>query len=147
MSRLHFYVGARFTVPGLDLFTFWSRKHAGGEIAAQNGCLATINELALAARAPGNDFHHCVLLGHSFGGLELNNTISHSATVRAIAARGTWPWRSIRQISPSAGPAVMPPGDLQLRGQTFLVRIRNLVPFIHPVDDDRMPNTDPYEAA
>jgi len=78
MSRLHFYVGAHFTVPGLDLFTFWSRKHAGGEIAAQNGCLATINELALAARAPGKDFHHCVLLGHSFGGLVLENTISHS---------------------------------------------------------------------
>jgi hypothetical protein len=49
-------------VPGLDLFTFCSRKHAGAEVAAQNGCLATINELALAARAPGKDFHHCVLL-------------------------------------------------------------------------------------
>jgi hypothetical protein len=44
-------------------------KHAGGEVAAQNGCLVTINELALAARAPGKEVHHCVLLGHSFGGL------------------------------------------------------------------------------
>ena len=47
--------GRDITVPGLDLFTFWSRKHAGGEVAAQNGCLATINELALAARAPGTE--------------------------------------------------------------------------------------------
>jgi hypothetical protein len=41
--------GRDITVPGLDLFTFWSRKRAGGEVAAQNACLATINELALAA--------------------------------------------------------------------------------------------------
>jgi hypothetical protein len=59
--------GRDITVPGLNLFTFWSRKHAGGEVAAQNACLATVNELALAARAPGKEFHHCVLLGHSFG--------------------------------------------------------------------------------
>jgi hypothetical protein len=31
-------------------------------------------------------------------------------------------------------------------GQTFLLRIRDLVPFVDPVDDDNMPNTDPYEA-
>jgi hypothetical protein len=56
--------GRDITVPVLDLFTFWSRKHAGGEVAAQNACLATINELALAARTPSKEFYHCVLLGH-----------------------------------------------------------------------------------
>jgi hypothetical protein len=37
-------------------------------MAAQNSCLATINELALAARAK-QQVHHCVLMEHSFGGL------------------------------------------------------------------------------
>ena len=48
-----------------------SRKHAGRELAAQNACLVTINELVLAARVTGKSFHYCVLLGHSFGGLVL----------------------------------------------------------------------------
>jgi hypothetical protein len=69
--------GIDLTVPGLKYLTFWSRKGAGATIAAQNGCLATISELALAARAPDKEYHHCVLLGHSFGGLVLENTISH----------------------------------------------------------------------
>ena len=80
-------------MPELDLFTFWSRKHAGGEVAAQNACLATINELALAARAPGKEFHHCVLLGHSFGGLVLENTISHSILdASSNGSRNSSPW-------------------------------------------------------
>jgi hypothetical protein len=66
--------GLDLTVPGLNFFTFWSRKSAGATIAAQNGRLATISELALAARAPDKTYHHCVLLGHSFGGLVLENT-------------------------------------------------------------------------
>src|SRR6201987_6215070 len=70
--------GKDLTVPGLNLLTFWNRKLAGGDVAAQNSCLATINELALAAREPGKQVHHCVLMGHSFGGLVLSNTISHS---------------------------------------------------------------------
>ena len=60
--------GKDLTVPGLDLLTFWNRKLTGGSVAAQNSCLATINELALTARAPGKQVHHCVLMGHSFGG-------------------------------------------------------------------------------
>jgi hypothetical protein len=85
--------GRDITVPGLDLFTFWSRKHAGGEVAAQNACLATINELALAARAPGKEVHHCVLLGHSFGGLVLENTISHSILdASSDGSRNSSPW-------------------------------------------------------
>jgi hypothetical protein len=85
--------GEDLTVPGLKLLTFWSRKAAGTTIAAQNGCLATISELALAARAPDKAYHHCVLLGHSFGGLVLENTISHSILdASSNGARNTSPW-------------------------------------------------------
>src|SRR5260370_25100500 len=70
--------GRDLTVPGVSLLTFWSRKSAGQIVASQNGCLAAISELALAARAPDKKYHHCVLLGHSFGGVVLGNTISHS---------------------------------------------------------------------
>ena len=85
--------GKNLTVPGLDLLTFWNRKLAGGDVAAQNSCLATINELALAAREPGKKVHHCVLMGHSFGGLVLSNTISHSILdASSTGARNASPW-------------------------------------------------------
>src|SRR5258708_33092654 len=81
------------TVPVAKFLTFWSRKSAGATIAAQNGCLATISELALAARAPDKTYHHCVLLGHSFGGLVLENTISHSILdASSTGSRNTSPW-------------------------------------------------------
>src|SRR6266446_6225186 len=63
--------GKDLTIPGLDLLTFYSRKAVGGQSAAQNSCLATINELALAAREPSKKLHHCILIGHSFGALLL----------------------------------------------------------------------------
>jgi hypothetical protein len=85
--------GKDLSVPGLDLLTFWNRKSAGSEVAAQNSCLATINELALAAREPGKQVHHCVLMGHSFGGLVLSNTISHSILdASSTGARNASPW-------------------------------------------------------
>src|SRR3984893_4428805 len=85
--------GVDVTVPVAKFLTFWSRKSAGTTIAAQNGCLATISELALAARAPDKTYHHCVLLGHSFGGLVLENTISHSILdASSTGARNTSPW-------------------------------------------------------
>jgi hypothetical protein len=85
--------GKDLTIPGLDLLTFWSRKSAGGEVAAQNGCLAAISELALAARAPDKKLHHCVLMGHSFGGLVLGNTISHSILdASSTGERNSSPW-------------------------------------------------------
>jgi hypothetical protein len=85
--------GKDLTVPGLNLLTFWNRKLAGGEVAAQNSCLATINELALAAREPGKRVHHCVLMGHSFGGLVLSNSISHSILdASSTGARNASPW-------------------------------------------------------
>jgi hypothetical protein len=85
--------GKDLSVPGLDLLTFWNRKSAGGQVAAQNSCLAAINELALAARAPGKELHHCVLMGHSFGGLVLSNTISHSILdASSEGVRNTSPW-------------------------------------------------------
>ena len=85
--------GRDLTVPGADMLTFWSRKAAGGQVAAQNGCLATISELALAARAPDKKLHHCVLMGHSFGGLVLGNTISHSILdASSSGARNSSPW-------------------------------------------------------
>src|SRR5260370_18076701 len=85
--------GRDLTVPGVSLLTFWSRKSAGQIVASQNGCLAAISELALAARAPDKKYHHCVLLGHSFGGLVLGNTISHSILDTASnGARNSSPW-------------------------------------------------------
>lgn len=85
--------GKDVTVPGLNFLTFWNRKSAGSAIAAQNGCLATISELALAARAPGKAFHYCLLLGHSFGGLMLESTISHSILdASSSGRRNTSPW-------------------------------------------------------
>src|SRR6266849_4943216 len=53
--------GKDLTFPGLNFLTFWSRKSTGGGIAAANSCLATIEELAVAAREPGKDYHHTVL--------------------------------------------------------------------------------------
>jgi hypothetical protein len=85
--------GKDITLPVAKFLTFWSRKGTGGTIAAQNGCLATISELALAARAPEKEYHHCVLLGHSFGGLVLENTISHSILdASSTGSRNTSPW-------------------------------------------------------
>jgi hypothetical protein len=85
--------GRDLTVPGLNLLTFWSRKSAGQIVASQNGCLAAISELALAARAPDKKYHHCVLLGHSFGGLVLGNTISHSILdAGSNGVRNSNPW-------------------------------------------------------
>ena len=85
--------GKDLAVPGLDLLTFWNRKSTGGEVAAENGCLAAISELALAARAPDKKLHHCVLMGHSFGGLVLGNTISHSILdASSTGERNSNPW-------------------------------------------------------
>src|SRR5260370_41063301 len=85
--------GRDLTVAGLNLLTFWSRKSAGQVVASQNGCLAAISELALAARAPDKKYHHCVLLGHSFGGLGLGNTISHSILDAGMnGVRNSSPW-------------------------------------------------------
>ena len=85
--------GIDLTLPVLKFLTFWSRKSTGYTIAAQNACLATLSELALAARAPDKTYHHCVLLGHSFGGLLLENTISHSILdASSTGTRNTSPW-------------------------------------------------------
>src|SRR5262249_47023254 len=52
-----------------------------------------ISELALAARAPDKKLHHCVLMGHSFGGLVLGNTISHSILdASGSGERNSSPW-------------------------------------------------------
>jgi hypothetical protein len=85
--------GLDVTLPVAKFLTFWSRKSTGYTIAGQNACLATISELALAARAPDKTYHHCVLLGHSFGGLVLENTISHSILdASSTGTRNTSPW-------------------------------------------------------
>jgi hypothetical protein len=85
--------GKDLSVPGLDLLTFWNRKSAGGQVASQNSCLAAISELAVAARAPDKQLHRCVLMGHSFGGLVLGNTISHSILdASSSGERNTSPW-------------------------------------------------------
>ena len=85
--------GKDLTFPGLNLLTFWSRKSTGGGIAAANSCLATIEELGVAAREPGKEYHHTVLLGHSFGALVLGNTISHSILgANGEGGRNSSPW-------------------------------------------------------
>ena len=85
--------GKDVTLPVAKFLTFWNRKSTGGQIAAANGCLSAISELALAARAPNKPLHRCLLLGHSFGGLVLENTLSHSILdVSGTGARNTSPW-------------------------------------------------------
>src|SRR5262249_59274960 len=102
--------GKDLTIPGLDLLTFWNRKLTGGAVAAQNSCLATINELALAAREPGKQVHHCVLMGHSFGGLVLSNTISHSILdASSTGARNASPWDMAVGVQPAGGAIRAPP--------------------------------------
>ena len=94
--------GKDLTFPGLNLLTFWNRKSTGNQVAAQNSCLATINELALAAREPGKQVHHCVLMGHSFGGLVLSSTISHSILdASSTGARNASPWDMAVAFNPA----------------------------------------------
>ena len=94
--------GIDLNLPVLKFLTFWNRKSAGSAIAAQNGCLATLSELALAARAPDKTYHFCVLLGHSFGGLVLENTISHSILdASSTGSRNTSPWDMAVAFNPA----------------------------------------------
>src|SRR6201993_5345603 len=94
--------GKDITMPVAKFLTFWSRKSAGEQIAAQNSILATISELALAARAPSKKLHRCILLGHSFGGLVLENTISHSILdATSTGARNTSPWDMAVAFNPA----------------------------------------------
>jgi hypothetical protein len=61
-----------------------------------------MSELALAARAPDKITHHCLLLGHSFGGLVLENTISHSILdASSTGSRNTSPWDMAVAFNPA----------------------------------------------
>src|SRR5271165_127125 len=94
--------GIDITLPVAKFLTFWSRKSTGEQIAAQNSILATVSELALAARAPSKKLHRCILLGHSFGGLVLENTISHSILdASSTGARNTSPWDMAVAFNPA----------------------------------------------
>jgi hypothetical protein len=85
--------GRDLTFPGLNLLTFYSRKAVAAAVASQFSCLATLNELALAAEDPSKKLHRCILIGHSFGGLLLGNTISHSILdASGAGARNANPW-------------------------------------------------------
>jgi hypothetical protein len=85
--------GRDLTFPGLNLLTFYSRKAVAGQIASEVSCLATLDELALAARDPSKKVHSCILIGHSFGGLLLGNTLSHSILgVSGTGTRNSNPW-------------------------------------------------------
>ena len=54
------------------------------------------------ARAPGKEFHHCVQLGHSFGGLVLENTISHSILdASSNGLRNSSPWDMAVAFNPA----------------------------------------------
>jgi hypothetical protein len=69
------------------------QKPLAAGIASQVSCLATLDELALAARDPSKKVHRCILIGHSFGGLLLGNTISHSILdASGFGTRNTSPW-------------------------------------------------------
>jgi hypothetical protein len=62
-------------------------------IASQVSCLATLNELALAAEDPSKKLHRSILIGHSFGGLLLGNAISHSILdASGAGTRNISPW-------------------------------------------------------
>jgi hypothetical protein len=96
--------GKDLTIPGLDLLTFWTRKSTGEGLGAANSCLATIEELAVAAREPGKEYHHTVLLGHSFGALVLGNTISHSILgANGEGGRNSSPWDMAVAFNSAAG--------------------------------------------
>ena len=85
--------GRDLTIPGLNLLGFYSRKAVAGQIASEVTCLATLDELALAAREPSKKVHSCILIGHSFGGLLLGNTLSHSVLgVSGAGTRDSNPW-------------------------------------------------------
>jgi pimeloyl-ACP methyl ester carboxylesterase len=85
--------GRDLVFPGLNLLTFFSRKAVAAGIASQVSCLATLDELALAARDPSKKVHRCILIGHSFGGLLLGNTLSHSILdASGFGTRNTSPW-------------------------------------------------------
>jgi hypothetical protein len=85
--------GRDLTFPGLNLLTFYSRKAVAAAVASQVSCLATLNELALAAEDPSKKLHRCILIGHSFGGLLLGNAISHSILdASGAGARNANPW-------------------------------------------------------
>jgi hypothetical protein len=58
--------GRDLVFPGLNLLTFFSRKAVAAGIASQVSCLATLDELALAARDPSKKVQRCILIGHSF---------------------------------------------------------------------------------
>jgi hypothetical protein len=95
--------GVDITLPVAKFLTFWSRKSTGDEIASANSCLATIEELAVAARDPSKDYHHCVLLGHSFGALVLGNTLSHSILgANGEGGRSSSPWDMAVAINSAA---------------------------------------------
>jgi hypothetical protein len=49
--------GRDLTFPGLNLLTFYSRKATAAGIASEVTCLATLDELALAARDPSKKVH------------------------------------------------------------------------------------------
>ena len=94
--------GVDLTVPVAEVFNVLEPQVHRSTIAAQNGCLATISELALAARAPEKSYHHCILLGHSFGGLVLENTISHSILdASSTGSRNTSPWDMAVAFNPA----------------------------------------------
>src|SRR5713101_2728813 len=96
--------GKDLTIPGLDFFTFWTRKSTGEKIASENSILATIEELAVAAREPGKDYHHTVLLGHSFGALVLGNTLTHSILgANGEGGRNSSPWDMAVAFNSAAG--------------------------------------------
>jgi hypothetical protein len=73
--------------------TFYSRKATAAGIASQVSCFATLNELALAARDPSKKHHRCIFIGHSFGGLLLGNTLTHSILgASGEGTRNSSPW-------------------------------------------------------
>lgn len=75
------------------------RKHCRSD-----SCVATIQELAIAAREPGKDLHRTVLIGHSFGALVLGNTISYSILgANGEGSRSSSPWDLAVAFNSAAG--------------------------------------------
>jgi pimeloyl-ACP methyl ester carboxylesterase len=92
--------GESLRIPGINTFTFWSRKLAAERVASNYDCLDAIQELSRVVRAhrPG----YIVLIGHSFGGLILERTLAH--TLRTLQGQKgvSVPWDLALMLNPAS---------------------------------------------
>ena len=107
--------GKDLSVPGLDLLTFWNRKSTGGRWPRKTAAWLLLTNWHGCARARQR-VHHCVLMGHSFGGLVLGNTISHSILdASSTGGRNASPWDMAVAFNPADDSIGYPPVVVRIR--------------------------------